>query len=67
MLEVLRGSKTGRFLFLGLISEGCGLERVGNKDGEGHGLEGDAESKPHGTDNRLRCIPSGVVNCVRRQ
>ena len=34
-----RGDKTGRLLFWGLTSEGCGLERVGNKGGEGCGME----------------------------
>ena len=54
-------------MFLGLTSEGCGLERVGNKGGEGRGLEGEAESKPHGTANLFRHIPSGVVKSVGRK
>jgi hypothetical protein len=29
---------TGLLLFTGLTSEGCGLERVGNKGGEGCGM-----------------------------
>ena len=67
MLHVRRGGKTGRFLFLGPTSEGCGVERVGNKGGEGCGLEGEAESKPHGTANLIRHTPSGVVKCVGKE
>ena len=37
------GGRTGRLLFSGLISEGCGLERVGNVDGEGCEMECEAK------------------------
>ena len=50
----------GRLLFQGLTGEGCRLERVGNKGGEGCGMECEAESKARGTANLFRRIPSGV-------
>jgi hypothetical protein len=48
-------------------SEGCGLERVGNKGGEDCGIEFEAESKPHDTVNLFRRIPSGVVKSVSKK
>jgi hypothetical protein len=59
-----RGGRTGRLLFWGLTAEGCGLERVGNQGGEDCGMECEAESKPSGTANLFRHIPSGVVKSV---
>jgi len=40
----------------GYCSEGCGLERVGNKGREECGTECEAKSKLHGTANLFRCI-----------
>jgi hypothetical protein len=58
---------TGRLLFCGLMSEGCGMERVSNKGGEGCGETYEAESKPHGTANLFRRIPSGVMKSVGKK
>ena len=52
-----RGGRTGKLLFFGLITEGCGLEMVGNKGRVDCGMECEAESKPHGTANLFRHIP----------
>ena len=54
-------------MFRGLISEGCGSERVCNKSGEDCGMEGEAEFKPHGTDNLFKSIPSCVVKFVGKK
>ena len=59
-----RGGKTGRLPFWGLTAEDCGLERVGNRGGEGCGMECVAESKPRGTANVFRRIPSGFLKSV---
>ena len=39
----------------------------GNKVGEDCGVECVAESKPHGTANLFRCIPSGVVKSAGKK
>jgi hypothetical protein len=51
----------------GYCSEGCGLERIGNKGGEDCGMECEAESKPRGTANMFIRIPSGVVKSVGKK
>jgi hypothetical protein len=38
--------------------------QVGNKGGEDRGIECEAESKPYGTANLFRHIPSGVMKSV---
>jgi hypothetical protein len=59
-----RGGMTGRLLFIGLTSEGCGLERVGNWGGEGCGMAREVKSKARGNANLFRHIPSGVMKSV---
>ena len=42
-------------------------KQVGNKGGEDCGMECEAESKPHGTANLFRRIPSGVMKFVGKK
>ena len=51
----------------GYCSEGSLMERVGNKGGEGCGMECEAESKTRGTANLFRRIPSGVMKSVGKK
>jgi hypothetical protein len=63
ILSVMEGV-TGQEVY---CSEGCGLERVHNKGREDCGMECEAESKPHGTANLFRHIPSGVMTFVNKK
>jgi hypothetical protein len=43
------------------------LERVGNTGGEGCGIACEAPTKPYGTDDLFRYIPSGVIKSVGKK
>ena len=42
-------------------------KQIGNKGGEDCVMECEAESKPHGTANLFKRIPSGVMNSVGKK
>jgi hypothetical protein len=81
LLQVHSGGRTGRLIPLESIvrlmegmagqdvycSEGCELERVGKKGGEGCGMECEAEFKPRGTADQFRLITSGVMKSVSKK